>query len=227
MTALELPPKALWGDVHGISDAGVAYGQLQMDSREPDTPVTEAVQWGPDGKARVLDAGETFWSEVWAVNDCGVAVGEGSYGPFEWDADGRGHRLTAPSGHYGGHAVAVNDRGAVVGEMLNEDNIAVAGVRWDEAGVPHELAGQPDTWSFSVGDINNHGLVVGAVQSGWGSSQYPVVWGTDDQPTELLGPKSEEVAGGEATKVTDSGYILGNGRTEDDHAYIWRPWSDH
>ncbi len=102
------------------------------------------------------------------INENGEVVGSSDGQPFYWQVT-NGEPVSVvgvplslgSSGATGGYARAVNDNGAICGAVSNADLTIQASVLWQSAGeAPIALS------SGAVAmDVNNHGIVVGAVAS--------------------------------------------------------------
>jgi probable HAF family extracellular repeat protein len=186
-------------DTVGITADGTVVGT----STAWYTGQRRAVRWGPDG--RVVDLGTLPGgnnSSATKVNDRGVVIGtsdtaNGETHAVRWDRRGRITDLGLAT------AVAVNDRGEVVGEVY--DGVHRQPVRWNARGrlTVCELPANSDGTALG---INDHGTVVGATTTS--EVRFALRWDRAGRMTVLETPAESWFPRAEA--VNDRGEVIGS-----------------
>jgi len=139
-----------------------------------------------------------------AINDRGDIAGQcdiSSPMPCVLSASGVVRRLSVPDGGFG-LAVDINNHGDVVG-YVNVDPRSHAAI-WRRNQETFEiLTPTPDDgYEFVVAhDINDHGIIVGAVEQLGGLVRFPVIWDRTDTGTVV------ESVPGQATNVNNHGMV--------------------
>lgn len=185
-------------DTIGITDDGTVVGT----STAWYTAQRRAVRWGPDG--RVVDLGTLPGgnnSSATKVSDRGVVIGtsdtaSGETHAVRWDRRGRITDLGPAT------AVAVNDRGEVVGEM--NDGVDRQPVRWDARGrlIVCELPADSDGTALG---INNRGTAVGATTTS--DTRFALRWDRAGRVTVLETPEGSFPR---AEAINDRGEVIGS-----------------
>ncbi|NUT91771.1 MAG: hypothetical protein HOY78_07040 [Saccharothrix sp.] len=170
-----------------------------------------AVKWDRDG--RITDLGsEPGWSGTRAVgiNDRGEVAGHVTYEYLlRWDEQGR---VTVLAQRFLANAIALNDRGSVVGTW--ENNAA----RWDRTGRETVLQGLPG-FTSSPASINNHGQVAGTAD---GDGFHAVRWSRRGAVTDLGVLPGHDLSRGYG--INDRGVVVGSSATKDfteERAVLW------
>jgi probable HAF family extracellular repeat protein len=135
--------------------------------------------------------------------------------PLAW-LDGELTELETPSGI--GQAVAINDKGVIVGmAQVDEEGAVRHAVRWDE-GKLTDLGTIDDGTSFA-GDINGEGVIIGGVTFP-DSPQRKAFVIEDGELTELPAPYGLDPS---AFEINDAGLIVGMGLDDQNqlHALRW------
>jgi probable HAF family extracellular repeat protein len=125
------------------------------------------------------------WSEAWALNDNGLAVGHSSDTAVVWQVNAKGNvavsALPGLNGENWSSAYNVNNLGMIVGESVGSSSHAVVWTGSFGSYVPHQLAGD---WShaaeISEPDQNQHVWVVGD-----SAPDSAVLWQVDAQGNVL------------------------------------------
>ena len=228
---------------YAINDAGAVAGSGLFDAGGEDGNGLQfsAYRWDASGTtATKLDETATGYfgfSEAYAINDAGTAVGfavtsEANTDGFaietraiRWDAaSAAAFELGILPGLAGFKAYGINEAGMAVGSANKHDgsgnNLGVRAMRWDASGIATELGnlgtdlrGYADDY---VAAINAAGNAVGMAPKfdDSGSSQFRAVyWGADAVAVDLntlIDPNS----GWElrfAFDISDTGWIAGGG----------------
>ncbi|WP_018681723.1 hypothetical protein [Actinokineospora enzanensis] len=202
ITALALPSGYPAGTVTGITEHGVAYGQLTGTGGEK-----RAVLWDPDGSARVLSTLGGTSDTVSDVTECGVAVGQSDGRPARWAADGSVTALPGLEFGPDGSAVAIAENGRIAGQVKRKVDGGVVAVRWDGTGAPVRLETMPDAADTRAWDIDEQGTVVGREDRPLHSraARWDVAGHLTELPADNTGYRSIATA----LKITPSGLILG------------------
>ncbi len=193
------------GAVGGINSRGEISGWAESATMDPDCAAPqkldfEAVVWGPrPGELRRLRplAGDTVSMSIW-INDKGQAVGtsgtcantgllplgHGAH-PVLWDTNGSPLNIgmTNPNEEFGGIALAINNKGQVVGAANLPDGSSVAFLWSRQTGMRKLLPLAGDVVSGAV-SINDAGDAVGQSFSPDGVPR-PVIWHKGGNPVNL------------------------------------------
>jgi probable HAF family extracellular repeat protein len=199
------------GSAAAVNDAGMVVGGATVDGE------SKAVIWDAEGTLHTLaDLGLDLEPAVLSdINDEGVAVGvspdperrrtfvldvetaTAEFLPFALHDDGA-------EDHY---AVAINDAGAVVGEVCSESRGCRA-VLWRAGSHEPVLLGAPEGWIASgVSDINDHGTVVGGLGDATGNGST-ALWrpGSYHDPVLIAHPEGELFSG---RAINNRGQVVG------------------
>ena len=170
--------------------------------------------------------GSTNFFAVGDINNNGKFWYESSEPPFsnfQWNGTARVQQAELPNAvpdvsGYLSYASHMNDLGQVVGITSVGKDLYHA-TRWDNTGVPTELATLGGNYWDEGRAINNQGQIAGKA---WGTSNYrPVSWNSAGAITDLgtLGGTS-----GTAEAINEKGQIVGESFTTGDdakHATLW------
>jgi probable HAF family extracellular repeat protein len=194
---IELP--GLSGSTSGrafwINDAGIVVGSSSSTDGK-----SHAVEWDRHGNLTDLDPSGD--SSAMMINDQGVVLGIKGGSPVLWDQDGT-MTVLEPLGFGSMSAVAMNDRGTVVGQGPAADGSYHA-LRWDRQGQVTDLGTLPGGRASAAGDINNQDIVTGAAITTNGEN-HGVIWDPHDGIVELPAPTSYYSADG----INDDDMIVG------------------
>jgi uncharacterized membrane protein len=183
----------------GINNDGVAVATVAVGG----FPVSKvAVRWSADGAYAALDQSTADDAYANGINNLGEIAGQLDFGSYTeagvWSAAGVWHALPTPSGTLYPEAVAINDKGTVIGTASTAQGIEARPVRWKDGQAKQleRLPGQGPSWPSG---INDHGQIVG--HSGW----HAVTW-LNGKVHALQGNGSK---GSNAVSVNRSGEIVG------------------
>ncbi|HZN69507.1 MAG TPA: hypothetical protein VFB66_29805 [Tepidisphaeraceae bacterium] len=215
----------------GINDAGQIVGHIRNDSG------TRAFIREPDGVIRYLPmppgAATPGGPFAFGINDRGDVVGrvhfgDGRYRAFLWPAAGGYHDLgDLPGGLEQGTAVAINNRGEIVGSGLGPADPNVphsAGqqaVRFFEDGRIIDLGVPVGMSDSSAEDINDLGEVVGGSRYGSVSATGAILWTADGTMLDLNKLLDDSALGWTLTSadsINNSGQILVSGQFQGRYA---------
>ncbi|MEU5690437.1 hypothetical protein [Actinosynnema sp. NPDC020468] len=184
----------------GVNDEGTVVGAAQSAPRAGH----RALRWDRRGVVTELAAE----GEARAVNRHGVVAGTarlaGADHAVRWAPDGTVTDLGVPPGFGGSEALAINDRGAVVGRVLPADNGVIHAQLWEPDGRVTDLGTLPGGGSAWATGINDRGVVVGHAEVG--GTAHAVRW--DRGGITDLGALPGADAG-EATGINDRGVVVG------------------
>jgi probable HAF family extracellular repeat protein len=194
---------------YAINAEGYVAGSLQ-DTDGGASPVL----WSPKGTIIVLT--DSGYGEAKGINDHRVAVGYEGDAPVRWSARGVLTDLPVPTGTISADAVAINDRGAILGDL----NTKTGGVPllWNPDGTTVDLATPTGDRSSEGFTLNLSGTSVGYTV-GPDYQIYPVRWSSDGAVTVLGGDQ------GQANGINDRGVAVGEADGADGSldAVRWSP----
>lgn len=147
-----------------------------------------------------------------AMNRRGVVVGKGPAHAFVWS----GYRAVELPGAHGA-ALALNDRGTIVGTAEPRDGAQPHAVRWRD-GLMEDLGTLGGTYSKAL-DVNDRGEIVGYAATREGRS-HAFIW-RDGTMTDL-GTLGGTESG--ATGMNERGQVIGwslTARPVEWHAFLW------
>jgi probable HAF family extracellular repeat protein len=207
-----------------VNDRGVVVGQGWVTDTE-----AHVVVWDRRGRPHDLGTGEPA-----DINDDGLVVGTRGGDPVVWDtATGEVEVLPDPPNPEGRTLyqvipTAINDAGAIVGEVWFDFAIIRDGVLW--AAGSHEpvllprpgARGTSGRWWASPGDINEDGTIAGWATTAT-SAYGAVVWraGTHE-PVDITPPGADSAV---ASGINDHGQVVGSLATSTGpgRAFRWDP----
>jgi hypothetical protein len=198
--------------------------EVLLSARDAQDLLESFVWRARDGRLTRLEPAPGIPSDLifpFRLNNRGTVIGNGIGGPagalpFLWE-DGTVMQIQLPPGAEGGNAMAINDRGVVVGVAIFPDR--AIGYRWQD-GEATELPSMPSLDRTIPNDINNRGVIVGispvleqaGVATLWPRRGSPVDVNTliaDDDPLKpfvrlhsanLINDRGEIVAGGQDSR---------------------------
>lgn len=141
-----------------INDEGVVVGR--GDYPIPNGFLMHALRWEKDGTVTDLGVPDS-WSEAYAINNAGVAVGATALGAARWDAQGTMTLLDRLPGGGFSEAYGINDAGVAVGHARAADGTDHA-VTWDRRGRITDLGTLPGGRYSTASGITKNGWVAGA-----------------------------------------------------------------
>ena len=194
-----------------VNDAGVVVGSATVDGGGG-----AAVIWDAEGTLHSLaDLGLDLDPAVLVdINDDGVAVGVRTaperVRAFLLDIDTATVEFLPFALHDNGaedhQAHAINDAGAVVGEVCSESRGCRA-VLWRAGSHEPVLLGAPEGWIAGVAvDVDDHGTVVGQIVDA--TRESTVLWrpGSYDDPALIEPPEGKLFTG---RSINDRGQVVG------------------
>jgi uncharacterized membrane protein len=237
---------------YSLNNAGVAIGSARLYENGRDKGM-RAVRWNPgEQRAIVLDslgvdANGSTYSEAFAINDAGMAVGYAikfAHGVFQgyravrWMPKGtQATELDVPARDGGtcadARACAINSAGMAVGYVqmcVNGRNEHYRAVRWESGGPAVTELGSlaSDAQGQGGGEacaINNAGVTVGFVNRYDTAHKFlgrrAVYWGRDGKAVDLndlIDPNSGWVVLQAAKGISNTGWITGIGLYDPDRA---------
>lgn len=200
-----------------VNAGGTAIGYALTGSWRTGRPV----KWGTGGMTVLDFLSGNKEAVVNDINDQDVAVGvssrSGTQGhAVRWNADGTATDLgTLPSRDYS-RALAINDRGTVVG---GEGALSGHAIRWSADGRITDLGTLPGGTRSSASDLNEHDVVVGSGDAADGRS-HATTWDSDGRITDLgLLPGYHSTS---AHGVNGAGTVFGSAwNSEASRAFAW------
>jgi probable HAF family extracellular repeat protein len=188
-----------------------------------------AVVWRRGAVTRVAPEGvPTMGTDI---SDQGEVVGfevqSWNFVPISWSRRHGWSRL--PTSHTFGTAVAVNERGQVLGvQSPSIDFGPRQAVAWDRG----TLIEPPPGSSLRVPDLGGHDRLNDRGQAAVDIVHAPPVWGPESPPLAAIWQVGGDVIelgtlGGDRSSVVainEAGDVIGTSRTEagEDHAFLWR-----
>ncbi|MFF2861026.1 hypothetical protein ACFVSX_14150 [Streptomyces rubiginosohelvolus] len=131
ITELALPAGARSGTANAVNHAGAVVGTVGPEKAlgglsDPGNTDVQAVLWKPDGTVHPLLAPGGVACEAWDINRSGDMVGAlrrpgGSVRAVRWSRDGTPVELRPLQGDTVSFAHAVNDRGYVAGDSMDDE----------------------------------------------------------------------------------------------------------
>lgn len=221
MTQLDGPDAAGLTAANAINDAGHVAGLAQVGSYR-------AAMW-IDGKVSLIGPVDgTSWASDINASDrvAGSTLGyTGMPSAFVWQA-GSLSQLAPLEAGYGAYAMALNDRGQVVGTSDSSSNTFQA-VLWND-GQAVRLPGTEGTFESVAKDISNAGRIVGYKRAGSPFGDVTAMLWQDGQGYDMN--LLEGVAGSgwrlqAAADINEAGMIVGYGMSPDgkSHAFLLTP----
>jgi probable HAF family extracellular repeat protein len=197
-----------WG--FGINKHGQVAGMNWI------TLSTHSVRWDGTTLTDLEPSGGTSWSQAWAINDAGQAVGNSDVNAGEaYHAMLYSGGTITDLGTLGGtisDAHSINDVGQIVGWSDITDDLARHAVLWNGATLTNLAAlGGNETFSTAE-DINNLGQIVGYSEIISGSSHATLWEGSSLVDLNNYLPTDLAAAGWVLTQakgINDSGVIVG------------------
>jgi probable HAF family extracellular repeat protein len=209
-----------YGEAWDINESGRIVGSsFSIDDDNGRLDRSRATLW-EGGRARMLQAGDSYQSEAMAINDKGVIVGWDDGSAVLWQG-GAMRRLVAE-----GLATGINDRTQVVGIIGSEDPNGrwgpLSGFVW-ENGSTHDLGklggfGWRDSHDNWIGAISDEGVIVG------GRNGHATVW-TAEVPRRLPEARNEPRQRSWANSLNERGQIVGGWQRTSDgrvRAALWQ-----
>jgi len=197
-----------------MTPGGLVVGQASPV--EDEYPIRAIFSAG-GGPATVLDIASQIPDIAYDANDAGVIAGISSFQAVAWvdgepvilgtefeDLDGN------PQVGFFGWAAGVNASGMMVGHVdlgiLNQTQC----VYWPSAGeapVMLDAIGDPYSYGTAI-DVNDAGVIVGAVQASVGGIFLPARWASPDAEAQVL-DLPEGFINGEGVALNEAGNVAG------------------
>jgi probable HAF family extracellular repeat protein len=161
-----------------------------------------AVRWGADGSPVALPQSTADHAYANGINNLGEIAGQLDFGPYTeagvWSTAGVWRALPAPAGTVYPSAIAINDKGTVIGVASTISGSDARAVRWKDgqARLLERLPGQGPTWPSA---INEAGQIVG--HSNWNA----VTW----LRGKVHALPGDGATGSNAVSVNSRGEIVG------------------
>jgi hypothetical protein len=202
-----------------VNDAKTIVGSSGSPGGMPN-----ATQWTQQGQQWQAVALQTLggpWSQAWAINRQGTAVGFAEVGPDVGHACRWVPAKAVQDLHVGpgtSEANGVNDNEVVVGRLDTD------AFRWDPGGGMQTLPGLPASTNSHAKAVNNQDMIVG--QSWLGPDSHAVLWpggpAVDLTPQVLNNPGWTLHC---ATSINDRGQIAGYGQSPSGkvHGFLLTP----
>ncbi|HEY6333122.1 MAG TPA: hypothetical protein VI756_27615 [Blastocatellia bacterium] len=197
------------GRIAGFAENGIVDSTCPPNTRN--NRIVLPVLW-EKGKAHALPTvGSDPDGEAWGINNQGQAVGYSGTCTLPnavlWE-NGTAtqlHDLGVP----GAVAVAINDQGQIVGQVVSADGTTVLAALWQNQTITSLGLLPGDVTSFAEG-INNQGQVVGSNTDSSGNWSHAFIW-QNNVMTDLntLFPASSNLYATMANEINERGQISG------------------
>jgi probable HAF family extracellular repeat protein len=214
------------GRIAGFAENGIVDSTCPPNTRN--NRIVLPVLW-EKGKAHALPTvGSDPDGEAWSINNQGQAVGDSGTCTLPnavlWE-NGTATQLHDLGGP-GAVAVAINDQGQIVGQVVSADGTTVLAALWQNQTITSLGLLPGDVTSFAEG-INNQGQVVGSNTDSSGNWSHAFIW-QNNVMTDLntLFPASSNLYATMANEINERGQISGmaivlNGpQAGDIHAFL-------